>query len=374
MGTRMIPFPSLRFRAALAAAGLALPLAASPAPGADVIDTIPPDAVMFMHLSIKEKDPGQKWVFTELTRFLIARAREKQESAQIGDVNLFHFSDSCFALLPRDRDEKDRLLLAATLLPGTGQFGLTYGSQKFQLNIRDEKTAAGAQTALLSIVLGIICEVPAGGAPEDGIYFNSEREKKGRFSAYCVSDTRAFLATSRQLIAAALVEKHGIASTPSFTEVRGLLPNGWDAYGYANDEGGGLSRYLRENEKGWATLVLALLDPARKMGLALDVEDRDHSRAVAVFPLPSAAGVYALRARLETALAALLAEYLDPRLKAELQYEELPRALRITARLSDTAQFWEKAFGGKAKKKGAHSDKTAAKEPPVATVAAPLDR
>jgi hypothetical protein len=365
----MIPFPSLRFRAAFAAAGLALCLAASPAPGAEVIGTIPPDAVMLMHLTIKEDDPGQKWVFTELTRFLIARAREKQESARIGDVNLFRFSDVCFALLPRDRDERDQLLLAATLLPGTGQFGLTYGTQKFQLNIRDEKTAAGAQTTLLSIILGIICEVRAGSAPEDGIYFNSVREKKGRFSAYHVSDTRAFLATSRQLIAAALVEKHGIASTPSFTAVRGLLPDGWDAYGYANDEGEGLSRYLREKEKGWATLVLALLDPARKMGLALDVEDRDHSRVVAVLPLPSAAEVHALRARLETALAMLLAEYLDPRMKAELQYEELPRALRITARLSDTALFWEKAFGGKAKKKGADNAGKAS-ETPASTGAA----
>jgi hypothetical protein len=349
----MIPFLSFRSRAALAVAGLAICLAASAARGADVVGTIPPDAVMLMHLTIKEKDPGQKWVFTELTSFLIARAREKQESARLGDVNLFRFSDFCFALLPRDRDDRDRLLLAATLLPGTGQFDLTYGTQKFQLNIRDEKTAAGAQTALLSIILGIICEVRSGGAPEDGIYFNSEREKKGRFSAYYVSDTRAFLATGRQLIAGALVEKHGIASTPPFTAVMGLLPDGWDAYGYANDEGAGLSRYLREKEKGWATLVLALLDPARKMGLALDIEDKDRCRAVAVFPLSTAAEVHALRARLEAALTMLLAECLDPRIKAELQYEELPRALRISARLSDTGPFWEKAFGGKEKKKSA---------------------
>lgn len=362
-----IRFPAVR--CAIAALALAACTAAPAAPAVSLPGSAPADAVMLMHLTIKEDDPGQKWVFSELTRFLVARAREKQETARIGDMNLFRFSEFYFALLPRDKEELDRLLLAATLLPGTGQFGITYGDKKFQLNIRDEKTASGAQTAILAAILGIICEVRAGLAPEDGIFFNREREKKGRFSAYYVSDTHAFLATGRQLIASALAGKNGIASNPSFAAAMELLPKGWDAYGYANDEASGLSSYLREKEKGWATLVLALLDPARKMGLALDIVDRDHCRAVAVFPLSVAAEVRALRARLEPVLAALLAEYLDPRLKAELTYEELPRALRITARCSDTAEFWEKAFGttrhGKKER-----DKEAVSEMPASTAPA----
>lgn len=355
------PFRPSAVRCALAVLLLAS-CRASTAPGGS-LGSIPPDAVLVMHLAIKEDDPGQKWVFGELTRFLVARAREKEESARLGDVNLFRFSDFCFALLPRDAGGRDRLLLAATLAPGKGQFGLTYGDQTFQLNIRDEKTAAGAQTALLSAILSIICEVRAGSAPEDGIYFNSAREKKGRFSAYYVDDTRAFLSTERRLIASALAEKAGIGSNRSFAEVTGLLPAGWDAYGFADDAGGGLSGYLREKEKGWATLVLTLLDPARKMGLALDIEDRNRCRAVAVFPLPSAAASHALRARLEPVLGMLLAEYLDPRLKAELAFEELPRALRITGSLSETAPFWEKAFSGKGLGKEARGKAKAAEQP-----------
>ena len=82
------------------------------------------------------------------------------------------------------------------------------------------------------------------------------------------------------------------------------------------------------------------------MGLALDVEDRDRCRAVAVFPLPGPAEAKALRAKLEPVLSALLAEYLDEGLKSEISFEELPRALRVSARFSNTARFWEKAFGG----------------------------
>lgn len=340
------PIRTLVSRRAPAALLLLLLFRAAGASGG-VLGAIPGDSVLVMRLEIKGNDPGQKWVFGELARFLAARAREKQESGTIGDVNLFNLSDFAFALLPRAPGDRDRLLLAATLAPGKGQFGLTYGDRTFQLNIRDGRTASGAQTALLSMILGLICEVRAGGAPEDGIYFNAERGKRGRFSAYYVSDSRAFLATERGLIASALAEKSGIASDRSFAGTMGLLPAGWDAYGFANDAAGGLSAYLRGKEKGWATLVLALLDPARRMGLALDIEDKDRCRAVAAFPLPGAAEVRALRRRLEPALSALLAEYLDASMRAELAFEELPLALRVTARLSNTAPFWEKAFSGK---------------------------
>lgn len=344
MVTAQTRFPTV---SALSAAFCALSLIAAPPPAeAGGPASAPADAVLLMHLEIKEDDPGQRWVFDRLTGFLVAQARQKRDSARLGDVNLFRFADFCFSLLPRDREGRDRLLLDAALLPGTGRFDLTYGDRRFQLNIRDEETAAGAQTALLSIVLSIICEIRAGGAPEDGIYFNAERAKKGRFSAYYVSDTRALLATDRGLIAGALAEKGGIARAPLFAAAMELLPRGWDAYGYANDEKGGLSAYLREKEKGWATLVLALLDPARRVGLALDVEDRDRCRVVAVFPLPGPAEAKALRAKLEPVLSALLAEYLDEGLKSEISFEELPRALRVSARFSNTARFWEKAFGG----------------------------
>lgn len=354
--------------AAAALLACAFLLASPVSARAGALGSAPSDAVLLAHLAIKEDDPGQKWVFDRLTGFLVAQAREKEGATRLSDVNLFRLSDFCFSLLPRDREGRDRLLLAATLLPGTGRFDLTYGDQKFQLNIRDEKTTASAQTALLSIVLAILCEVRAGGTPDDGIYCNAERGKRGKFSAYYVSDTRAFLATGRGLIAAALVEKGGIVHDPHFSAAMELLPKGWDAYGYANDERGGLSAYLREKEKGWATLVLALLDPARRMGLALDVEDGDRSRAAAVFPLSSPAEVKALRDRLEKTLAALVAECLDPRLKTELRYEELPRALRVTALFSNTAPFWDKAFGAREKKKG----RTGGGKP--ATAAGPASR
>lgn len=367
MGTT--PTTSVAASALLACALLlALPVSAR----AGALDSAPPDAVLLAHLAIKEDDPGQKWVFDRLTGFLVAQAREKEGATRLSDVNLFRLSDFCFSLLPRDREGRDRLLLAATLLPGTGRFDLTYGDQKFRLNIRDEKTTAGAQTALLSIVLAILCEVRAGGTPDDGIYFNAAREKRGKFSAYYVSDTRAFLATGRGLIAAALVEKSGIVRDPQFSAAMELLPKGWDAYGYANDERGGLSAYLREKEKGWATLVLALLDPARRMGLALDVEDGDRSRAAAVFPLSSPAEVKALRDRLEKTLSVLVAECLDPRLKTELRYEELSRALRVTALFSSTAPFWDKAFGARETKKERTKGAEAERKP--ATAAGPAPR
>ena len=358
-------------------AALACVLALAAAPGSAQAGgpaSAPADAVLLMHLETREDDPGQRWVFNRLAGFLVARAREKQDSGRLGDVNLFRFSDLCFSLLPRDHEGRDRLLLDAALLPGTGRFDLTYGDRRFQLNIRDGETAAGAQTALLSIVLSIICEVRAGAAPDDGIYFNAERAKKGRFSAYYVSDTRALLATDRGLIAGALAEKGGIARSASFTAAMELLPKGWDAYGYANDEKGGLSAYLREKEKGWATLVLALLDPARRMGLALDIEDRNRCRAVAVFPLPGPAEAKALRARLEPILSALLAEYLDEGLKSEISFEELPRALRVSARFSNTERFWEKAFGGKPEGTTPPRDEVDAPPPPASTAPGLPDR
>lgn len=68
-------------------------------------------------------------------------------------------------------------------------------------------------------------------------------------------------------------------------------------------------------------------------------------------PLPGPAEAKALRARLEPILSALLAEYLDEGLKSEISFEELPRALRVSARFSNTERFWEKAFGGSRKER-----------------------
>ncbi|MDD5556041.1 MAG: hypothetical protein PHN82_02200 [bacterium] len=322
-------------------------LAPIPAAARQSVALVPPDAVLVAALDIREDDPGQKWVFAELMRYLVSRGRRGEREAEVGDVNLFRFSDFVFALLPISPAREEQMLMTARLLPGDGRFEISYGRQKFQLNVRDEKSAAGSQAGLLSLLLRLACDVPADTPPDGEIFYNPEGEAKGRFSAFTVSDERAVVGSSRGIVKRALAVEKGVASTPGYGEVMGLLPKGWDAYAYAHDDGGALTALLGETGKGWHRLILALLRPARRVGIALDVVDRDRSDMVLVLAADGRAQVREIRERLEPALSAMVGELLDGRIRPELAFEELPNALRINAKLSGTAPFWRSVFGGR---------------------------
>jgi len=321
---------------------------ALPAHGGASVDLLPSDAILTMSLTIKENDPGQKWVFSELTKYLISEAGEREKTAPLDEIRLFHFSDFCFALFPPAAGDREQMLIAAGLLPSGGTFGLTYGDQKFQLNVRDTRTATNTQTSLLTLLLGIACKVPADSPPDGGIYANPLRENKGRFSAFSVSDTRALAATNKAIIKTALSGARRVTASRPYQETMALLPRDWDAYGYANNEHAVLSHMLEAKKRGWQLLLLTLLTPAKRVGMALDVVDKDNSRIVLAFAAAGPKEVKELRGKLEPTLDLLIAQYLDKRISSTLRFEELPNALKIDAQLSHTSSYWERVFHKKA--------------------------
>lgn len=323
---------------------LLIALIPSLAAAGDCADLIPSDAVLLVHLTMKAGDAGQKWAFNELTRYLIATTEEKEGRPSLDEVRLCRFADFCFALFPPDSQGHGQMLMAATLLSSDGSFGITYGDQKFMLNVRNTQTATRTQTQLLSLLLGLACRIPSGSVPDDGVFANPVGEKRGKFSAYSVSDERAIMATNKGLVKAARAGTPGITASPSYREAMALLPGGWDAYGYAHNEGGTLARMLKDKGEGWCTLILAFLAPARRLALALDVVDNNRSElALAIVP-NNPKDIHELRVRLEQTLALLVTQYLDPGLASSITYEELPQALRISAKLANTAPFWREAF------------------------------
>ncbi len=323
-------------------------LASSIAEGKGSVDLLPPNAILATSLTIKENDPGQKWVFSELTKYLIAKAGEREKNAPLDEISLFHFSDFCFALFPPAAGGHEQMLISAGLLPSGGTFGLTYGDQKFQLNVRDAKTATNTQTSLLTLLLGIACKIPANSPPDGGIYSNPLRAEKGKFSAFSVSDEHALVATDKALIQAALSNGNHLAAARSYREIMALLPRDWDAYGYANNENAALSNILETKKRNWQLLLLTLLSPVKRAGMALDVVDKDHSLIVLVLATAGPKEAKELRGKLEPALALLVSQYLDKSITSAIKFEELPNALKIDARLSDTSSYWEAVFNKKA--------------------------
>lgn len=312
------------------------------------VDLLPSNAVLAASLAIKENDPGQKWAFGELTKYLISEAGEREKAAPLDEIRLFRFSDFCFSLFPSAAGGRRQMLISAGLLPSGGTFGLTYGDQKFQLNVRDAKTANNTQTSLLTLFLGIACKVPANSPPEGGIYLNPLRAEKGKFSAFSVSDERAVVATDKALIQAALSNGNRLTASRPYREIMALLPTGWDAYCYADNGNAALSSMLEAKNRGWQTLLLALLSPAKRAGMALDVVDKDHSLIVLVLAASGPQEAKELRRKLEPTLALLVSQYLDKRIASAIKFEELPNALRIDARLSNTSSYWEAVFKKKA--------------------------
>lgn len=330
--------------------------ATTSAHGSGSLDLLPSDAVLTMSLNIKENDPGQKWVFSELTKHLISEAGERDKTAPLDEIRLFRFSDFCFALFPPAVGDHEQMLIAAGLLPSGGTFGLTYGDQKFQLNVRDSKTATNTQTGLLTLLLGIACRVPAGSPPDGGIYANPLRENKGKFSAFSVSGERGLVATSTSLIKTTRSGGSRLIASRPYQEIMALLPRDWDAYGYANNEHGVLSHMLEAKKRGWQILLLTLLTPAKRVGMALDVVDKDHSRIVLVLAAAGPKEVKELRGTLEPTLKLLVAQYLDTRISSTLRFEEISNALKIDAQLSHTSSYWEGVFHKKtATPKSAHA-------------------
>jgi hypothetical protein len=320
----------------------------SPAEGKGAVDLLPSNAILAASLTVKENDAGQKWAFGELTKYLISEAGKKEKAAPLGEIGLFRFSDFCFALFPPAKDGHKQMLISTGLLPSAGTFGLTYGDQKFQLNVRDAKTATNTQTSLITLLLGIACKVPANSPPESGIYSNPLRAGKGKFSAFSVDDKRALVATDRALIRAALAGGNRLTSSTPYREIMALLPSGWDAYGYADNENAALSRMLEKKKRGWQTLLFTLLSPVKRAGMALDVVDKDHSLIVLVLATSGPREAKALRGKLEPALGPLISQYLDKRITSALTFKELPNALKIDAKLSNTSSYWETVFKKKA--------------------------
>ncbi len=317
---------------------------ALPAPGGASADLAPSDAILTMSLAIKENDPGQKWVFSELTKYFISEAGERGTPSRLDEIRLFHFSDFCFALFPPAAGDHEQMLIAAGLLPSGGTFGLTYGDQKFQLKVRDTKTATNTQTSLLTLLLGIACKVPADIPPDGGIYANPLRENKGKFAAFWVSDERALAATNKAIIKKALSGASRVTASRPYQETMALLPRGWDAYGYANNENAVLSRMLEAKKRGWQLFLLTLLAPAKRAGMALDVVDKDNSRIVLALAAAGPKEVKELRGKIEPTLNLLIAQCLDTRIGSTLRFEELPNALKIDAQLSHTSSYWERVF------------------------------
>jgi len=311
---------------------------------ADCARVIPPDAVLFTYLIVKENDPGQKWVFDRLTRYLMERAQGEKGRKGLKDIDLCRFKDFCFALLPPDKQKHERMLMAATLAPSDGTFGISYGNQKFQLQVRNTATATRTQSQIITYLLGLACRIPAGSAPQAGVYANAENERKGKFAAYAVSDDMAVMGTDRRIVREAITQKAGAVTLPAFRETIALLPRGWDAYGYLRNEGSTLTGILAEKGQGWRTLLFMLLAPARRVAMALDVADKDNSSVVLVLIPNDKANIHELRVRLEQTLALLLSQYLDSRIKSSIRYEELPNVLKISAQLSGTSSFWNDVF------------------------------
>lgn len=328
--------------AAMSISLLASPVSAAGGKGAGGL--LPSNAALAASLVIKENDPGQKWVFGELTKYLISEAGEREKTAHLDEIRLFRFSDFCFALFRPAPGGREQMLISAGLLPSGGTFGLTYGDQKFQLNVRDAKTATNTQTSLLTLLLGIACKIPANSPPQGGIYSNPLRAEKGKFSAFSVSDERAVVATDKALIQAALSNGNRLAASRPYREIMALLPADWDAYGYADNENAALSRMLETKKGGWQILLLTLLSPVKRAGMALDVVDKDSSLIVLVLATPGPREAKELRGRLEPALALLVSQYLDKRITSAIKFEDLPSALRIEAKLSNTSSYWEAVF------------------------------
>jgi len=329
----------------------------SVAEGKGSADLLPSNAMLAASLTVKENDPGQQWAFGELTKHLISEAGEKGKAAPLDDISLFRFSDFCFALFPSTANGRKQMLISAGLLPSAGTFGITYGDQKFQLNVRDAKTATNTQTSLLTMLLGIACKVPANSPPESGIYSNPLRAGKGKFSAFSVNDKRALVATDKALIKAALADGNRLTASRRYRDIMTLLPNGWDAYGYADNENAALSNMLEKKRGGWQALLLTLLSPVKRAGMALDVADKDHSLIVLALATSGPKEAKELRGKLEPILGPLLSQYLDKRITSAIKFEELPNALKIEAKLSNTSSYWEKIF----------KKKTAAPAPPPLT-------
>ncbi|MCX6357655.1 MAG: hypothetical protein NT045_07275 [Candidatus Aureabacteria bacterium] len=320
-----------------------IPSAAPSAPDNKSAALMPSTAVLETHLAIKKGDAGQKWVFDQLIRYLVSHADETGTPPPVADIEICNFSDYAFALLPLKAGHEE-MIMAASLLPSNGQFGVSYGSQKFQLTVRNQGTATRTQVQLLSFLLGLACKVPSGPAPDDGILFNASREGRGKFSAYHVSDTRAVMATKRDYVKAALSGTGGLTTTEAYRETMALLPDGSDAYGYAHNEGHALAELLGKKDSGWQKLLIALLTPARRIGLALDVVDRERSEIVIALIPVNPGAVHDLRMLLEPGLPLLATQCLDPQIVPEIRYEELPNALKISAKLTNTGGFWKRTF------------------------------
>jgi hypothetical protein len=163
-----------------------------------------------------------------------------------------------------------------------------------------------------------------------------------------VSDERALVATNKAIIKTALSGGSRVTASRPYQEIMALLPRDWDAYGYANNENAALTHMLEAKKRKWQIILLTLLTPAKRVGMALDVVDRNHSRIVLVLAAAGPKEVKELRGKLEQTLDLLVAQYLDERISSTLRFEELPNALKIDAQLSHTSPYWEGVFHKKA--------------------------
>lgn len=325
---------------------VAIPLAAGTS-----ANSVPSKTVLLLTVDIKQDDPGQKWVLDALTNYLLTEAGGGHEHREFKDINLFNFSDLCFAIVPQSGPNKEQMLLITGLLPSKGQFKIKYGGDEFQLNVRDRKSAADTQKQLLTFILGLACKIQLDSKPADGIFFNPQGEKKERLSAFYVNDTMAILASNRGLVKSALETKSkGLTSSLSYRETMTLLPKGWDAYGYTNSKILALEKTAAKNKRGWQPLLLTLLDGVKSLGFALDVQDKNHGRLTLIL-IPDAPGdVSKLRNRLEPSLTMLIKQFLDKRIKSKIRFEESEKALRISATLDNTVYFWREVFHIKPKR------------------------
>lgn len=301
-------------------------------------EKIPGGAAVLLTLDVKEDDPGQKWLFDSLTNYLLSRSGKAKDDARIKDVDLFTLRDISFALFPRKGGKKAAMLLAGSLAPGDGSFSLSYGKTKLKLNVRNGDST---QRNMLGFLLSAACRVPPGEDPTDGVFFNPGEEESSRLSAYHLGDPAILLASNSGLVRSALKGKGGAVSTGGFRETIALLPKGWDAYGYADGEN---PRFTASPGEGWQLFIASLLEGVKSLGLAVDVTNADNSSLVLALVPDDPGGVGDLRKRLEPNLPVLVSQFLDGRITSSIEFEETPKALRITARLRNTRAFWEKLF------------------------------
>lgn len=331
----MFPLKPMKFSSLLLCCALSLAPLSAAAKGS--VNSVPDNALLLLSMHIREEDPGQKWALDSLIRYLLSEAGKKQESEKLKEIKLFKFSDLSFSLLPLSEREEQQMLLIAELIPSDGKFGFTYGDKKLQLNIRDRKTAKNTQKGLLSFMLGIVCDVPPGSEPDGSVFYNPRAEKRENFSAFYVGDGVAMMASNKGIIKSALSEKSGLASTPTFKETMELLPRGWDAYGYAR----GKEILLPKSPgKRWQAFIFTLLKGVKRLGLALDIQDKNHSRLALVLTPENPGKAKELRERLEPQLNLLIKQYFDESIKSTIMWEDLPAATRVHVQLDNTFPFW----------------------------------